>query len=72
MCVLKYVRQKSLWEMGMKDEIISELWKIKDEMAKQADYDLKKLYNQLTIVQRSSSHPVVNRVGKQRAASAHI
>jgi len=56
----------------MKDEIISELWKIKDEMAKQADYDLKKLYNQLTIVQRSSSHPVVNRVGKQRAASAHI
>jgi len=56
-------------ETEIKDEIISELWKIKDEMARQADYDLKKLYGQLVAIQRSSSHPVVNRAGKRGEAN---
>ena len=42
MDILKYVHLKNSWEhMKMADEIIRELWRIKDSIANEYDYDVK-------------------------------
>jgi len=45
----------------MKDEIIEELWRIKDELAREANYDIHVLCRQLRERQRSSHVQVVDR-----------
>ena len=45
----------------MKDEIIQEIWRIKDELAREADYDVATLCRQLMDLQRSSHRKFVDR-----------
>jgi len=49
----------------MKDEVLTELWKVKDRISKESDYNSQKLYERLKKVERSLDRPVVNRT-KQR------
>jgi hypothetical protein len=44
----------------MSDEIIQELWQIKDRIAKQFNYDLKALAAELQMQQRQSGRKIVN------------
>nr|VFK42424.1 MAG: hypothetical protein BECKSD772F_GA0070984_11221 [Candidatus Kentron sp. SD]VFK48239.1 MAG: hypothetical protein BECKSD772E_GA0070983_11182 [Candidatus Kentron sp. SD]VFK80604.1 MAG: hypothetical protein BECKSD772D_GA0070982_11332 [Candidatus Kentron sp. SD] len=44
----------------MKDEVLQELWEIKDELARESDYDIEALFKTLRTVQASSTYPVVN------------
>jgi hypothetical protein len=45
----------------MKDEIMQELWQVKDELARQANYDVHILCRQLRERQASSHVQVVDR-----------
>jgi hypothetical protein len=45
----------------MKDEIIEELWRIKDELAREANYDIHVLCHQLRERQARSRAQVVDR-----------
>ncbi len=45
----------------MNDEIITELWRIKDELAREANYDVHVLCRELREKQRSSEAKVVDR-----------
>jgi hypothetical protein len=45
----------------MKDEIMQELWRIKDELARQANYDVHVLCRQLRERQANSRAQVVDR-----------
>ena len=45
----------------MKDEILTELWKIKDQIATEANCDARTLFSRLKSIQEKSDHPVVNR-----------
>jgi hypothetical protein len=45
----------------MKDEIIQELWQIKDELAREADYDVHTLCRELREKQTSSPAQIVDR-----------
>ena len=48
MDILKYVRLKNSWGyMKMADEIVKELWKIKDDMASEYGCDIKALVDHL-------------------------
>lgn len=44
----------------MKDEILEELWAIKDGIAQDANYDVSALMSQLKTAQSQSSRKVVN------------
>nr|VFK32960.1 MAG: hypothetical protein BECKMB1821G_GA0114241_11328 [Candidatus Kentron sp. MB]VFK35762.1 MAG: hypothetical protein BECKMB1821I_GA0114274_11438 [Candidatus Kentron sp. MB]VFK77356.1 MAG: hypothetical protein BECKMB1821H_GA0114242_112710 [Candidatus Kentron sp. MB] len=44
----------------MKDEVLQELWEIKDELARESGYDIEALFKTLRTVQTSSTHPIVN------------
>jgi len=44
----------------MKDEILEELWKTKDDIAKECNYDIQKLFQNLKNKQASSNRKVVN------------
>lgn len=44
----------------MKNPIIEELWKVKDQMAREYDYDLGKLADLLRQRQKESKHKVVD------------
>ena len=45
----------------MPDEILRELWETKDQIARECDHDLRRLFDRLKAAQKSSSHPKVNR-----------
>ena len=45
----------------MKDEIIEELWAIKDQIAKECGYDIRVLFERLKEAQKKSKRPVVSR-----------
>lgn len=45
----------------MTDPILSELWEIKDGLAKEYGYDLRRLFDRLRIAQQSARGRVVNR-----------
>ncbi len=60
----------------MKDEIIAELWQIKDELAREANYDVHVLCRELRegqttshaqVVDRSACHAAADRVRRQDA-----
>jgi hypothetical protein len=42
----------------MKDEILNELWAIKDNLAKETNYNMKALFERLTKTPKHSSTPV--------------
>ncbi|MDA3800071.1 MAG: hypothetical protein PF692_13440 [Kiritimatiellae bacterium] len=44
----------------MRDEIREELWEAKDNIAKECNYDIKKLFENLKDIQSSSNRKVVN------------
>ncbi len=51
------------------DPILRELWAIKDGLAKECGYDLRRLFDKMKATQKSTSSPVVNRT-KLRPPSA--
>lgn len=61
MDILKYVRLKNLWEyMKMADEIIKELWKIKDGIANEYGCDVKALVAHLRVKKHEGDQQVVD------------
>jgi len=54
----------------MKDEIITELWKVKDEIAEETHCDTKVLFQRLRKIQDSSSHPIANRTSLREVKPA--
>ena len=61
MQVLKSVPLKSLWEYRtMPDEIIKELWRIKDSIAREHGYDVEALVAHLQTKERSENRRVVD------------
>lgn len=44
----------------MKNPILEELWNVKDEIARECDYDLDKLYERLRQMQDDGKHKVVD------------
>jgi hypothetical protein len=45
----------------MRDEIIEELWQIKDELAREANYDVHVLCRKLRVQQAASHERIVDR-----------
>ena len=55
----------------MKDEIIEELWQIKDELARRTHYNIGALCRELREKQLSSRAPVVDRSVVRPATTIH-
>jgi len=53
----------------MKDEIIEELWKAKDDLARECGYDLNKLAALLRSAQEQGKHKVVDYTNHRNADS---
>ena len=73
--VLKFVLPKSLWEgLTMPDEIIEELWQIKDRMAREYGYDIDVFVAHLQSRQQVEGRQVVDlqamKKATEQAASA--
>jgi hypothetical protein len=49
----------------IKDEVIQEVRKIKDELAKEFSYDLKKMLDAARMRQKTSGHTVLSHPSKQ-------
>ena len=49
----------------MKDEILTELWSIKDQIAAEAKGNTRALFERLKMIQKQSGHSVVNRTQKR-------
>lgn len=45
----------------MADQILRELWATKDQLARECGHDLRRLFDRLKAVEKSSVHPTVNR-----------
>jgi len=45
----------------MKNPILEEVWKAKEEVARECDYDLNRLFERLRRLQDEGSHKVVDR-----------
>ncbi len=56
----------------MSDPIITELWKIKDGLAKECGYDLGKLFERLKTAQKSEKGTVVNRTKLRKPVEEHV
>ena len=54
----------------MKDEILTELWSIKDQIATEVNGSTKTLFARLKQIQEKSDHPVVNRTQKRKKQPA--
>ena len=52
----------------MADEIIRELWQVKDNIASNHNYDLKKLVKYLRNKKRNGNHPIVDLRSIKKAA----
>ena len=48
----------------MADEILRELWAVKDQLAEECGRDLLRLFDRLKSLQADSSRPVVNRTSQ--------
>nr|VFK22946.1 MAG: hypothetical protein BECKLPF1236B_GA0070989_13344 [Candidatus Kentron sp. LPFa] len=46
--------------VSMKDEVLQELWEIKDELVRESGYDIEALFKTLRTIQAASTHPIVN------------
>lgn len=44
----------------MKNEILEELWKIKDQIGQECDYDIDKLANELRAKEKKEKAPIVD------------
>ena len=61
MIILKFAHLKNLWGyLKMTDEIIKELWKIKDGIAKEYNCDVKAFVNYLRTKRREGDPKVVD------------
>ncbi|MFH1114614.1 MAG: hypothetical protein V1792_11895 [Pseudomonadota bacterium] len=61
MDIPKYVHHEHSWEyMKMADEIIEELWRIKDDMANECGYDVKAFVVRLKDKKHVNERPVVD------------
>ena len=59
--ILKFVHLKNLWGyLKMADEIIKELWKIKDGIANEHRYDVKALVDHLRAKKHKADQQVVD------------
>jgi hypothetical protein len=70
----RFARRKSLWESKtMTDEIIREVWRAKDELAKQFNYDIDALAAELQKRQQESGRKIVNleKESVKQSASSH-
>ena len=54
----------------MKDEILEELWQIKDKIARETNYNTQALFERLRAVQAASANPVVDRTKQRTKQSA--
>jgi len=54
----------------MKDEIIKEVWKAKDEIAQECGHDLHKLVTLLRKKQQQRGHETVNLANRQSGGSS--
>lgn len=52
----------------MKDQILHELWAIKDGLAKECGHDLRQLFDRLKAAEKDFSRPVVNRTSFPKQA----
>ena len=69
MDILKYVHLRNSWEyMKMADEIIKELWKIKDAIAKEYGCDVKSLVAHLRSKKHEGDKHVVDLRSVKQAA----
>ncbi len=50
----------------MKDEILTELWKAKDLISREIDYNSQKLYERMKKLERTLERPTVNRSGRRK------
>ena len=53
----------------MKDEILEELWQIKDRIAKETNYSTISLFERLKNIQKESHNSVVNRTKLRKKQS---
>ena len=70
MDILRYVHLRSSWGyMKMADEIIKELWKVKDAIAKEYGCDVKSLAAHLRAKKREEEERVVDLRSMKQAAA---
>jgi len=50
----------------MKDEILTELWLIKNQIATETKGNTRALFERLKMIQKESGHSVVNRTQKRK------
>ena len=50
----------------MSDEILRELWAIKDQISKECGHNLRRLFEHLKSLEATSSRPVVNRISEPK------
>ena len=69
MLTLRYVHLRNSWGyMKMADEIITELWKIKDAIAKENGYDVKSFVTHLRARKREEDNCCINLRSMKQAA----
>ena len=73
MDILRYVHRKNSWGyMKMADEIIEELWKIKDGIANEHGYDIKALVAHLRAKKHKTDQQVVDLRAMKQAAERGV
>jgi hypothetical protein len=50
----------------MKDEILTELWSIKDQIAAETKGSTRALFERLKVIQNKSGRPIINRTQKRK------
>jgi hypothetical protein len=56
----------------MKDEVLAELWQVKDQLARESGRDVRSLLAKLRLAQASSPHPTVNLARKRQQAEPAV
>lgn len=46
--------------MNMKDEVLEEVWKVKDDLAARYNYDVRRLAEALKAKEGASGHPILD------------
>lgn len=54
----------------MTDHVLRELWSIKDGLANECEHDLRRLFDKLKAIQKSSRRPVVDRTRQRPKVGA--
>lgn len=55
----------------MKDEILTELWSIKDLIAAETKGNARALFERLKMIQNKSGRPIVNRTQKRKTQATY-